>query len=72
MKCKICKIEIIEKEIKEKILCEFNNFYFRKIIYKQEFFYCNSCKNEYIDTKSYNMKKQALKELKKIPWAEIQ
>ena len=71
MKCKICGAEIINKELKEKVIFEFGSLYrFRKIIYKQEIAYCPSCKHEYIEPKFYNNKKQALKELRKTPWIE--
>lgn len=71
MKCKVCGTEIVEKEIKEKTICEFDDFFrFRKITYKQEVVCCHNCKFEHIEPKFYNNKKQALRELKKTPWAE--
>ena len=71
MKCKICGAEIINKELKEKIIFEFGSLYrFRKTTYKQEVAFCPFCKYEYIEQKFYNNKKQALKELRKTPWIE--
>lgn len=70
MKCKVCGTEITEKELKEKLIFELEDFRYRKISYKQEVAFCSSCKHEYIEPNFFNTKKKALKELRKIPWIE--
>ena len=66
MKCKICGREIAIKEIKEKTICEFDNFFrIRKVVYKQEVIFCPYCKYENIEPKFYNTKKTSSKRIKK-------
>ncbi len=70
MKCKICGTEIIEKELKEKIIFELDDFRYRKVSYKQEVAYCSYCKYEHIESNFFSTKKKALKDLRKTPWVE--